>query len=161
NRPHPWMFECADGAWIQPFVTFVDSAPFLEAMVALGHVPPEIEGEPTEAHLAVYREVFASRTSDEWVADMRTADVDCEVMLHVGDIFRLDVAREAGAMVEVDDRVFGLVRQAAAPFDTDPSPRVTGPAPALDEHGEGIRRDGWGTRPHGKAVARLRDVEVP
>jgi crotonobetainyl-CoA:carnitine CoA-transferase CaiB-like acyl-CoA transferase len=147
KRPHPWMFTCADGRWIQPYVTFVQCVPFLEAVLSLGHEPPEVDFDPSDDDLELFRKVFATRTADEWLRDLWSHDVDGEILLHVGEVLQGDVAQEAGATVEVDDPRFGTTRQAAVPFSTEPPPEVAGPAPLLDQHGEEIRSNGWGTLP--------------
>ena len=116
-------------------------------MVSLGHAPPEVDFEPSDEDLQLFQKVFATRTADEWLQDLWSHDVDGEILLHVGDVFGMDVAQEAGAVVEVDDPVFGRSRQAAVPFQTDPPPEVRRPAPLLDQQGEDIRRDGWGPQP--------------
>jgi crotonobetainyl-CoA:carnitine CoA-transferase CaiB-like acyl-CoA transferase len=149
------MFTGADGRWIQPYVTFVQCLPFLETVVSLGHEPPDVDLEPSDADLELFRKVFATRNADEWLHDLWSHDVDGEILLHVGEVLQGDMAQQAGATVEVDDPLFGATRQAAVPFNTEPPPEVAGPAPVLNQHGGDIRRNGWGTPPPQETAIRV------
>lgn len=86
---------------------------------------------------------FACETVETWLAQLREHDVACEPASSLGEVLKLDVARENGYVIEVDDPHFGRTFQGNSPFHADAPLRQGRPAPRLGEGGE---RD-WAAAP--------------
>lgn len=129
------MFDCADGKWLQTLLGYTETPLMLETLALMGEEPIFVEGHtPTPAQLAVFRRAFRTRTRDEWLRGLSEGDVPAAPCVPLGSVFRDPQVLVNDYTVELDDPVWGRVRQAGAPFRTEPPSRVTGPAPALGQH---------------------------
>jgi crotonobetainyl-CoA:carnitine CoA-transferase CaiB-like acyl-CoA transferase len=144
NRPHPWIFECADGRWIQVNVGFVDVPMVIEVLAEMGLEQPELTVDTIEEVSRFYIPMFRRRPSAQWLAALHEIDIDCERLLHVGELYDDELVVASRYTVDVDDATLGTIRQGAVPLEMDPPLHARGPAPRRNEHSAQIRESGWG-----------------
>jgi len=144
NRPHPWIFECADGRWIQVNVGFVNVPMVIEVLAEMGLEQPELTVDTIEEVSRFYIPMFRQRPSADWLAALHELDIDCERLLHVGELYDDELVVASGYTVQVEDGTLGPIRQAAVPLEMDPPLRARGAAPQRGEHTAQIRESGWG-----------------
>jgi len=131
------MFQCADGEWMQiaTLTGYTEHPLVIETMLEAGHDFIVVDGwAPTGEQLAVYREVFLRRPRAEWVRAFDEGDVPVGAIEPLGSVFSDPQAIANGYVVEIDDPVWGRVKQAAAPFRVNPPATVQRAAPRLGEH---------------------------
>ena len=125
------LFECLGGEYLQvmdPTRQFDwASLPTMWDVLAEG---VEIDSE------AGLREAFRRRPRDIWLADLRAADVAVEPSLPMGEMLRLDVVKDNGYVIEIDDPELGLTLQANTPFHSDAPLKLGRPAPKRSEGGD-------------------------
>ena len=144
NRPHPWIFECADGRWIQVNVGFVNVPMVIEVLAEMGLEQPELTVDTIEEVSRFYIPMFRQRLSADWLAALHELDIDCERLLHVGELYDDELVVASGYTVQVEDGTLGPIRQAAVPLEMDPPLRARGAAPQRGEHTAQICESGWG-----------------
>ena len=130
-------FQCADGEWLQiaTLTGYTEHPLVIETLLESGHEFIAVEGwAPTHDQLAVYRQVFLRRPREEWLRALEAGDVPVAAVEPLGSVFTDPQAVANGYVVDVDDPVWGCVRQVGAPFRVDPPARVRRPAPRLGEH---------------------------
>jgi crotonobetainyl-CoA:carnitine CoA-transferase CaiB-like acyl-CoA transferase len=144
NRPHPWIFECGDGRWIQVNVGFVNVPLVIEVLAEMGFEQPELTVDTIEEVSRFYIPMFRQRPSADWLAALHELDIDCERLLHVGELYDDELVVASGYTVEVADATLGVIRQASVPLEMDPPLQARGAAPQRGEHSAQIRESGWG-----------------
>jgi crotonobetainyl-CoA:carnitine CoA-transferase CaiB-like acyl-CoA transferase len=132
DLPQIAMYECADRRWLAIMnpAERVDLSQ-LPLMVStrrdLGLVDVPFDRD-------VMARAMREHPSEAWLEEIRAADVAVESIADLGDLLRHEEVLANEFAVEVDDRVWGATRQAAAPFRTEPPSRVRSPAPGLGQH---------------------------
>ncbi len=112
-------FECADGLWVQygsgnqNFREFVEAAGITdwerEGLIDI----ERILNDPTlyEKHAQRARELFKTRTAQEWEDLVAKAGSECAVCRTSAEWFDHPQARESKMVIEVDDPVYGPMLQ--------------------------------------------------
>lgn len=125
------MYQCKDGVWLQ--LMNPGNRIDLTDMPLTRSVMAEIGAEgPLDVDLLTV--IFMARDSEEWLPELRAADVAVEPVISLGEVLRHPEAEANHYVVDVEDREFGKTRQAATPLLLDPPVQVRGPAPRLNEH---------------------------
>lgn len=138
------IYECKDGQWLtlgalepQFWATFckmVGREDLMEHQRDTG-----ADAEPTFAAL---RELFKSKTRDEWLAFFADADVCIEPMLTAAEAARHPQMQQRRMMVEVEQPRAGKLTETASPLKLGDivQPRLE-PSPEYGEHTEQILRE--------------------
>ncbi|HVV12679.1 CoA transferase [Amycolatopsis sp.] len=126
------MYECGDGRWLQIMnpADRVDLSvlPLMRsALAAAGRAEKEFTAENMRAAM---RQAPAAA----WLAAIRAVDVAVELITPLGSLLADEDVAANGYVVEVHDPEHGRIRQAAAPFRTQPPSAVAVPAPSLGAH---------------------------
>ncbi|MCK9485815.1 MAG: CoA transferase [Dehalococcoidia bacterium] len=143
------QWECADGNWIM-FHTGNSRTEDVLAAAGVAHwiergytdrvrlaTDRDLAAEVTEAA----RALFKTRPAAEWEALVNDAGGECSVCRPASEWIEHPHALGSGAIVEVDDPVFGRVKQPGIPARLSRTPgAVQGPARALDADREAILR---------------------
>ena len=136
------VFECADGEWIQLGCIhsgFVDLAAAVIGVADTIYSNPEEYGDGRwprdEAARKRLFDLVASylktRPSNEWIEDLRAADVPCDVVRSAGEAMRDPQILHNGLVHELDDPVLGPTRMIGLPIKFSETPaRVRGPRPS-------------------------------
>jgi crotonobetainyl-CoA:carnitine CoA-transferase CaiB-like acyl-CoA transferase len=154
--PHPMYtrYQCADGGWLFMATLTTKFQDAALSVLGLGDLlEDERIGGRIEAMLLPanrgwvrerFVEVFASRSSEEWLAELRAADVPVAPLLHREDWMDSALLRSVGMRVELEDPVHGPVVTPGNPVNLVATPwRLERPAPAP---GGGDQVD-WAPRP--------------
>ena len=142
------FYRCADGRWINLNASYERSLrPLLDAM---GHpewyVPLTDDRlrqnvEEREEWAARFREPWLERTALEWENLMADAGVPLTMCRTLQEWMESEHAQESGAVVEIDDPIYGPMRQVGVQVRLSDAPgEPQGPAPALGQHNNGGRR---------------------
>ncbi len=133
------LCECKDGVWLH-LMSSPDSLPAMQA--GLAKISPAeaeralAERAPTHTmpnlHLNVL--VFKTRTSAEWLPELREHDVAVMPSLPLGALYDDEQTLANELIIDVEDAVLGRTRQPRSPMDVTPPMAVQRPAPRLDEH---------------------------
>ena len=136
-------FECADGLWVQygsgnqNFREFVEAAGISdwdrEGLVDI----ERILHDPSlfDKHQARARELFKTRTAQEWEDLVAKAGSECAVCRTSAEWFDHPHARESQMVIEVDDPVYGRMLQPGINARLSRTPgEVQRPAPKPDQH---------------------------
>jgi crotonobetainyl-CoA:carnitine CoA-transferase CaiB-like acyl-CoA transferase len=151
------LYECADGEWIQICGMYEELPLFGETQAELGFEPPE--GKPAEAVYAQRCQVFRARSSHEWLEALHAYDCPVQLVRGLGDLLLDDDVCQNHYAIDLEDPVWGRVRQAGWPFTIEPPMTVRSPAPALGDHSP-IRWDARETQiVHTEAVSLARPLE--
>lgn len=128
------LFETGDGVWLQ----IMDPLGKLDyaAMPLMWEALAEL-GKDDIDDLDDRREGYLQKPHDQWLAAIRELDIPVEPAYGLGEVLNLEDAKLNGYVVEVDDPVFGPVRQAGVPIQSDAPREVKGPAPQLNDLGGG------------------------
>jgi alpha-methylacyl-CoA racemase len=149
-------YRCSDGGWVA--VGAIEPQFYAELMARLG-----LEGEDIatnqwdmarwpEFH-ARLAEVFATRTRDEWAADLEPTDAVVAAVLDIDEAQEHPHNRARGLFIDA----FGVRQPAPAPrFDRTPSATPSAPA-APGEHSAEVLAE-WGIDPD--RVAKLQEAGV-
>jgi alpha-methylacyl-CoA racemase len=149
-------YRCSDGGWIA--VGAIEPQFYAELMRGLG-----LEGEDVAANQwdmarwpefrARIAEVFATRTRDEWAADLEPTDAVAAAVLDLDEAHEHPHNKARGLFVDA----FGVRQPAPAPrFSRTPSATPTAPA-APGQHSAEALAD-WGIDPD--RVAKLQEAGV-
>ncbi len=143
----PSLFECGDGVWVH-----VMAPPYhVPLMQQVIEELPDEEIAKTRARRgdrpglwgddAVMETAFKARPSRAWLEALWAADIPILPAQRLGEILRDEQAALNDYVVEVEDPVWGMTRQAGTPFRTVPPARVRAPAPLLGQHSSAIRSE--------------------
>lgn len=149
-------YRCSDGRWIflatliPKFQRAALSALGLEDIAADERIGGELERMLTPANRswvrARFEETFASRSSDEWLAVLRRADVPAGPLLERQDWLDSPEVDAIGMRLELDDPHLGKVAMPANPINLAGTPvrfERPAPAPGADE----VDLQTWTARP--------------
>lgn len=126
------LFQCAGGDWLQimdPTRQF-DYATMPTMWDVMAETDVDLETEAGQAA------AFKLRPLDNWLADLRAADIAAEPAFPMGEMLRHDDVEANAYVVEVDDPDLGRTRQPNVPFHTDADLPQGRPAPRLGEGGD-------------------------
>ena len=126
------LFQCQGGDWLQimyPTRQF-DFATLPTMWDVMAEADVDLESE------AGQQAAFKLRPLENWLADLRAADIAAEPAFPMGEVLRHDDAIANGYVVEVDDPDLGKTRQPNVPFHTDADLPQGRPAPRLGEGGD-------------------------
>lgn len=99
-------------------------------------------------------DIFAARTSAEWLRDLRAGGVPCGPLNFPPDVMRDEHLLANGFIVEMEHPLFGTYHTFGPPIVMDATPTaIQGPPPLFDEHTDDVLAD-LGFSP--TAVERLR-----
>jgi crotonobetainyl-CoA:carnitine CoA-transferase CaiB-like acyl-CoA transferase len=117
------LFRCGDGAWIQLSGYWAEVPLLLETMATAGLEPPEQSDSSSDRSAlsraeedALWRSVFSQHPSEDWLLAMEEFGVPAARVAPLGELLRSSEAVTHGYVVEVEDPVWGLTRQAGTPF---------------------------------------------
>lgn len=136
-------FECADGLWVQygsgnqNFREFVEAAGIAdwdrEGLIDIERIlnDPDL----MEKHLQRARELFKTRTAQEWEDLVADAGSECAVCRTSAEWFEHPQARTSNMVIEVDDPVYGRMLQPGINARLSRTPgAVRHPAPQPNQH---------------------------
>lgn len=126
------LFQCAGGDWLQimdPTRQF-DYATMPTMWDVMAETEVDLETEAGQA------EAFKLRPLENWLADLRAADIAAEPAFPMGEVLRHDDAKANRYVIEVDDPDLGKTRQPNTPFHSDADLPQGRPAPRLGEGGD-------------------------
>jgi crotonobetainyl-CoA:carnitine CoA-transferase CaiB-like acyl-CoA transferase len=106
--------------------------------------------------LKILDEAFATRTVDEWLAELRVARVPCAPVNDVEAALREEHTAARGLIVSTDHPRFGTVTQVASPVRVGSAPQRHRRAPQRGEHTDEVLRNLLGYDQ--TTVERLRDL---
>ncbi len=138
------FYRCADGRWVNLNASYERSLrPMLNAM---GH--PDWYGPLTDQRLhsnmeereewaSRFAEVWLERAAVEWEDIMAGEGVPLTMCRALQEWMETEHARQSGAVVELDDPVYGPMRQVGIQVRLEDTPgAIRGAAPALGQHSE-------------------------
>ena len=141
------FYRCADGRWINLNASYERSVrPLLDAM---GH--PEWYDPLTDDRLrqnaeerdewaARFKEPWLERSALEWEDLMADAGVPLTMCRTLQEWMESEHAQESGAVVEIDDPIYGPMRQVGVQVRLSDAPgEPQGPTPALGQHNDALR----------------------
>lgn len=145
-RPHPAVarfYECSDGRWINLNAGYPRA--LIPMVTAFGHpewADPLLDIDGLLAHpedrriwIDTLEEVWRARPALEWEQIMDDAGVPCTMCRTVEEWLESGQASSMGAVTEVDDPVFGPMRQVGVQVHlSDSEGGIRRHAPALGEH---------------------------
>lgn len=123
------LFQCAGGDWLQimdPTRQF-DYATMPTMWDVMAETEVDLETEAGQA------EAFKLRPLENWLADLRAADIAAEPAFPMGEVLRHEDAVANRYVIEVDDPDLGKTRQPNTPFHSDADLPQGRPAPRLGE----------------------------
>tara|TARA_R110001606_G_scaffold139185_8_gene277654 strand:+ start:424 stop:2628 length:2205 start_codon:yes stop_codon:yes gene_type:complete len=125
------LFQCQGGDWLQ----VMDPSQQLDyaSLPTMWDVMAEGVEIDTPDGLA---DAFKRRPLENWLADLRAADIAVEPAYPMGEMLRHPEVEANNYVVEVDDPALGKTRQPNVPFHTDAELPQGRPSPRLDEGGE-------------------------
>ena len=136
------FYCCADGRWINLNASYERSLrPLLDAMGrpewydALTDDRLRQNVEECEEWAARFKEPWLERTAQEWEDLMEEAGVPLTMCRTLQEWMETEHARESGAVTEIDDPVYGPMRQVGVQVRLSDSPgEPRSPAPTLGQH---------------------------
>jgi crotonobetainyl-CoA:carnitine CoA-transferase CaiB-like acyl-CoA transferase len=139
-------FLCGDGEWIM--VHTGGPGAFKRTMDVLGcgdkvrtipgvEMAVRLDDDEYEAARHQAPEAFKSRSRSEWLKLLHDADVAALPVLHPAEALLDEQVDHAGLLIELDDPVFGPLRQAGPLIHFERSPATTpSPAPTVGQHND-------------------------
>ncbi|MEW6477556.1 MAG: CoA transferase [Actinomycetota bacterium] len=174
-------FLCADGEWIMihtggpgAFKRAMDILGVGEKVRTIPGVEMSVRLDDDEYEAARHRapEAFKSRPRAEWLKLFHDADVAALPVLRPGEALLDEQVEHAGVVVELDDPVYGRLRQAGPVIRFEKTPAAPpAPAPTVGQHNgsaaTGVRLPGYsgnrtperGGRPLAHALDGLRVLD--
>lgn len=132
------LYRTKDGRWMSlAAIEPVFWADFCRAIGRQGwaskHLP---EGDERNKMVQELKELFASRTQDEWIAVFTGHDVCCEPVLSLEEAMARPELRERGLIFSLEQGSAGRTTQVALPIDwmADQACQPDKPAPLLGQH---------------------------
>ena len=136
------FYQCADGRWVNLNATYERSLkPMLAAMGhpdwydALTDERLRVNAEEREEWAARFAEVWLRKSAVEWEDMMEEAGAPLTMCRTLQEWMETDHAWQSGAVVELDDPVYGPMRQVGIQVRLEDTPgAIRAPAPALGQH---------------------------
>ncbi|CAM5230866.1 CaiB/BaiF CoA transferase family protein [Rhodanobacter lindaniclasticus] len=156
------LYECQDGRWI--FLGAL-TPKFQRATIKVLGLEDILEDERIAGNFEAvlvptnipwvrkrFSEVFASRSSDAWVAILKEAGVPTTVLLDRSEWLASPEIQSVGMRLELDDPTWGKVVMPGNPIRMSATPaRIERASPRLGEHTQQL--PGWAPRAAGGASA--------
>ncbi|MHB1127615.1 MAG: CaiB/BaiF CoA transferase family protein [Bacillota bacterium] len=102
-----------------------------EDLIPLHQGPPEQQQET----IGILREIFKTKTRDEWSGELFDADACCAPVLDLEEAFSDPQVLHRGMVLESEHPTVGTIRQMGSPLKLSATPaRLTTPAPELGQH---------------------------
>ena len=162
------VFECADGEWIQLGCIhsgFVDLAAAVLGVADTIYSNPEEYGDgrwprDEDARKRLFDLVARSlktRSSREWIEELRAADVPCDTVRSARDAMRDPQILHNGLVHQLDDPRLGRTRMVGLPIKFSGTPaRIRGPRPkTASDLSDSISEEAMSGIGDGDAVATL------
>ncbi len=162
------FYQGSDGQWF--FLGLGNFTFFTKFAVLMDHhewlVDPLFEGAPfmilpprNTKVISMLKEIFATKTRDEWIELLRSKDIPCAPAQPVEEFLDDPQVLANKMVVEVEQPGLGKVRQMGVPVRLSLCPgEVKGPAPAPGEHTEEVLTDLLGYS--GKEIAGLKERQI-
>lgn len=133
------LFQCAAGDWLQIMdpTRQYDYATMPTMWDVMAETEVDLESEAGQAA------AFKLRPLENWLADLRAADIAAEPAFPMGEVLRHEDAVANRYVIEVDDPDLGKTRQPNTPFHSDADLPQGRPAPRLGEGGDAA----WPAKP--------------
>ncbi|AZG45470.1 CoA transferase [Gordonia insulae] len=138
------LFRCADGRWIQTLGGFMENPLVIETIAMMGeeYVFVPFQQMPTPEQKDLWQRMFEQRDSGEWLQAFWDGDVPAGMVYSIGEVLKDPQVIANGHVTEVDDPVWGKVRQSTNPFHLSPAGMVQSAAPTLGQH----QGESWSAR---------------
>ena len=142
------FYQGSDGKWF--FLGLGNMGFFVKFAVALGReewlADPRFEGAPflifppvSLEIIAEFKEMFATKTRDEWLKFLRSEDIPCAPAQPVEQFFDDPQVMANEMVVEIEESDLGKVREMGIPVRLELTPgEIKGRSPRLGEHTEEI-----------------------
>ncbi|MDY7039147.1 MAG: CoA transferase, partial [Thermodesulfobacteriota bacterium] len=138
------LYQGSDGKWL--FVAMGNFSFFTKFAVALGHeewlTDPLFDGAPflilpprNTQVIAMMKEIFQTKTRDEWLEFLQAADVPCAPALSVEEFLDDPQVKANEMVIEIEEPGKGKVREMGIPVRLLSAPgQIKGRSPMLGEH---------------------------
>ena len=145
------FYQGSDGKWL--FLGLGNMGFFTKFAVALGReewlADPRFEGAPflifppmSEEIIAEFKEMFATKTRDEWLKFLQSEDIPCAAARPVEEFLDDPQVKANNMVVEIEESDLGKVREMGFPVKLKLTPgEIKGRSPKLGEHTEEILTD--------------------
>jgi crotonobetainyl-CoA:carnitine CoA-transferase CaiB-like acyl-CoA transferase len=145
------FYQGSDGKWF--FLGLGNMGFFTKFAVALGReewlADPRFEGAPflifppvSEEIMAEFKEIFATKTRDEWLEFLQSEDIPCAAAQPVEKFLDDSQVMANEMVVEIEEPERGKVREMGFPVKLKLTPgEIKGRSPKLGEHTEKILTD--------------------
>ena len=130
KRASPNTFQCADGSWIQVNAMYPNVPLLTETLLELGLELPADDMDPV-ARADAYRPVFRQRIAEQWLVSCWSADVSAQPVQPYGELLRDKQVLTNGYTTDVDDPLWGRIRQPGTPWSSTWPSVPARPAPQL------------------------------
>ncbi len=138
------FYRCADDRWVNLNATYERSLrPMLTAMghpdwyASLTDERLRVNAEEREEWTARFAEAWLEKSAVEWEDMMEEAGVPLTLCRTLREWMETDHAHQSGAVIELDDPVYGPMRQVGIQVRLEDTPgAIRAPAPALGQHNE-------------------------
>jgi crotonobetainyl-CoA:carnitine CoA-transferase CaiB-like acyl-CoA transferase len=142
------FYQGSDGKWF--FLGLGNPTFFTKFALALEReewlTDPRFEGAPflifppaSDEIIAMFREIFTSKTRDEWLEFLRSEDIPCAPALPVEEFLDDPQVMANEMVVEIEEPGLGKVREMGIPVKLRLTPgEIKGRSPKLGEHTEEI-----------------------
>jgi len=162
------FYQGSDGQWF--FLGLGNFTFFTKFAVLMGHdewlVDPLFEGAPfmilhprNTKVIAMLKDIFATKTRDEWIELLRAEDIPCAPARPVEEFLHDPQVLANEMVVEVEQPPLGKVRQMGVPVRLELAPgQIKGPSPAYGEHTEEVLADLLGYS--AKEIAELKNRKI-
>jgi len=138
------LYQGSDGKWF--FLALGNFTFFTKFALAMGHdewlMDPLFEGAPflilpprNTQLIAMFQEMFAARTRDEWVAFLQSEDIPCSPVCLVEEFMNDPQVIANDLVARVDQPGLGKIREMGVPVALGLEPgAIQGPCPGIGEH---------------------------
>jgi CoA:oxalate CoA-transferase len=162
------FYQASDGQWL--FLGLGNFTFFTKFAVLMEHhewlVNPLFEGAPflifpprNTQVIAMFKEIFATKTRDEWIELLRSEDIPCAPAQTVEKFLDDPQVLANEMVVEMEQPGLGKVRQMGVPVRLSQFPgRIKCPSPEQGEHTEEVLADLLGYS--GKEIAGLKKKQI-
>jgi CoA:oxalate CoA-transferase len=162
------FYQAGDGQWL--FLGLGNFTFFTKFAVLMDHhewlTDPLFEGAPfmilpprNTQVIAMFKELFATKTRDEWIDLLQSEDIPCAPAQPVEDFLKDPQVLSNEMVAEVEQPSLGKVLQMGIPVKLSQFPgRIKGPSPSLGEHTEEVLADLIGCSR--KEIARLKNRQI-